>query len=55
MEEELAGVGVALTRQQQKVILVASVPLTDEPRRALGEGVVVVLTGGEVLENRLPG
>lgn len=54
MEDELSGAGVTLTREQQEVTLVASVPLTDEPWRALDEGEVVVLAGGEVLESRLP-
>lgn len=55
MEQEFAGAGVILTRQQQEVILVASVPLTDEPWRALEEGELVALIEGEVLESRLPG
>jgi glutamine amidotransferase len=55
MDEELAGAGVTLTRQQQEVILVASVPLTDEPWRTLKEGEVIALAGGDVLESRLPG
>ena len=45
--------GVALVQQQQDIALVASVPLTEEPRQPLDEGETIVLSRGEVLERRL--
>ena len=41
---------VRATQQHQRVLLAASVPLTDEAWDPLGEGEVVVLRGGEVHE-----
>ncbi|MEA3276308.1 MAG: class II glutamine amidotransferase [Pseudomonadota bacterium] len=50
----LTGAGVTLTPIQQTLVLVASVPLTDEAWWPLEEGEVVAMAEGCVLERRPP-
>ena len=45
----LTAAGVTVSQLQQEIILVASVPLTDEPWQPLAEGEMIVRAGGEVL------
>ena len=48
--------GVAVTAAEQEVVLVASVPLTDEAWQPFTEGEVVAIVSGQVVESRrLPG
>ena len=47
---ELADAGISLATVRQDVSLVASVPLTDELWRPLGEGEVLALQGGRCLD-----
>jgi predicted glutamine amidotransferase len=49
-DEAIHGSGVSIAPGFQKVVLITSVPLTDEPWRALREGEVVAITKGQVLE-----
>lgn len=48
----VAGHGVAVAAGFQEVVLVASVPLSDEPWKALAEGEVVAITAGTVRGSR---
>ncbi|HEB96766.1 MAG TPA: class II glutamine amidotransferase [Sedimenticola thiotaurini] len=48
----LAAAGVTLTSVRQRLVLAASVPLTDEPWQPLAEGEIAVLRSGEVVERR---
>ena len=52
-EEKIVGEGVTLIQQQQNIVLIASVPLTEEPWQPLDEGEIIVISKGEVLERRL--
>ncbi|PCI42995.1 MAG: class II glutamine amidotransferase, partial [Alphaproteobacteria bacterium] len=54
-EVTLADGGVTLPPQHQDVILVASIPLTDEPWLPLAEGEIVAISKGHVREHRLVG
>ncbi len=49
----LTGTGIKVSHLQQEVILVASVPLTDEPWQPLAEGEIIVLARGEILVHPL--
>lgn len=49
---ELAEAGISLATVRQDVSLVASVPLTDELWRPLGEGEILALQGGRCLDVR---
>jgi len=50
---EAAGLSVATAdRERQEVVLIASVPLTDEGWQPLGEGEVLVLDRGQILARR---
>lgn len=46
--------GVCVSCGYQQVLLLASVPLSDEPWQALAEGETVAVAGGELLARRLP-
>lgn len=52
-QEELIGTGVTLPAHQQEITLVASVPLTDELWQPLGEGEIIALEAGQIIQ-RLP-
>jgi predicted glutamine amidotransferase len=41
--------GTGLVDEIQRVVLVASVPLTDESWEAMGEGEVLAVKGGQVV------
>ncbi len=49
----LANGGVTIAPQHQNIVMVASVPLTDEPWHPLAEGEIIAISGGKILENRL--
>jgi len=53
-EAGIAASGLSVAGAQQSVVLLASVPLTDEPWHALGEGEVIAVRGGEVAGRRFP-
>ena len=53
-DETLETDGVQVGRGYQQVLLLASVPLSDEPWQALAEGETVAVAGGELLTRRLP-
>lgn len=46
--------GVAIGAGERSVVLIASVPLSDDPWRPLAEGELVVVRGGTVLSARMP-
>jgi glutamine amidotransferase len=46
--------GLTIDTATQHVVLAASVPLTEEPWVALGEGEVVLLRAGEIVRRVLP-
>ena len=48
------GGGVAIGAGERSVVLIASVPLSDDAWRPLSEGELVVVRNGEVLDQRLP-
>ena len=50
--EPLQAVGVCVGCGYQEVLLLASVPLSDEPWQALAEGETVAVRGGELLARR---
>ena len=50
---DLTGTGVPLRSTQQTVLLVASVPLTDEHWRPLAEGEVLAIENDRLLLSRL--
>jgi len=50
----LTGGGVTMPAQEQDVILVASVPLTDEDWQPMAEGEIIALGAGQIIERRLP-
>ncbi|MGI9383832.1 MAG: class II glutamine amidotransferase [Methyloligellaceae bacterium] len=53
-EPSLAATGVTVTLEDQDVVLLASVPLTDEPWAPLGEGEVVAVKDGEIAVRAMP-
>jgi glutamine amidotransferase len=46
--------GVSIEGAQQTVVLLASVPLTDEPWHSFEEGEVIAIRGGEIAGRRIP-
>jgi glutamine amidotransferase len=53
-EAGFAASGLSVAGAHQSVALLASVPLTDEPWHALGEGEVIAIRGGEIAGRRSP-
>lgn len=53
--EQVRQQGVSIGCGFQEVVLLASVPLSDEPWRALAEGEVVAVSAGKVVARQLPG
>lgn len=53
-EDAVETVGLTVSDSAQDVVLVASVPLTDEPWEPLAEGELVVVEKGRIIERRLP-
>ena len=53
-ETAIRGEGVTITSPEQEIVLLASVPLTDEQWTPLPEGELVVLDGGRVVDRRGP-
>jgi len=53
-QEPLQADGVCVGCGYQQVLLLASVPLSDEPWQALAEGETVAVAGGQLLARRLP-
>ncbi|MEN8175380.1 MAG: class II glutamine amidotransferase [Pseudomonadota bacterium] len=51
---QLAGSGVSLTTVHQSLLLVASVPLTDESWRPMTEGEVLAISAGRLVKSRVP-
>jgi glutamine amidotransferase len=52
-EQSPTASGLSIQGADQSVALVASVPLNDEPWTALGEGEVIAVRDGEIVERRL--
>ena len=52
---DLSDSGITLTSLPQETVLLASVPLTDEPWQALPSGEVIVVRNGSVSDVELPG
>jgi len=53
-EAGFAASGLSIEGAQQSVVLLASVPLTDEPWHSLCEGEVIAIRGGEIAGRRSP-
>ena len=53
-EATFAASGVSIEGARQAVVLLASVPLTDEPWHALAEGELIAVHGGEIAGRRVP-
>lgn len=47
---EVSGLRITTEASKHNIVLLASVPLTDEPWKALPEGELVMLQGGEILQ-----
>ena len=52
--ERSIAAGLSIESEDQRVTLVASVPLNDEPWTALGEGEVIAIRNGEIVARRAP-
>jgi len=50
----LQAAGLGLAGNSERVLLLASVPLSEEPWQALAEGETMAIQGGELLARRLP-
>lgn len=48
------GLSIVTDADTQDIVLLASVPLTDENWTAMSEGMLLVLRGGEIIESRSP-
>jgi glutamine amidotransferase len=53
-DEGLQAAGLSVAGNYEQVLLLASVPLSDEPWQALAEGETVAIRAGELLARRLP-
>jgi glutamine amidotransferase len=53
-DETLQAAGLSVAGGYEQVLLLASVPLSDEPWQALAEGETVAVQGGALLARRLP-